>query len=167
MGSAHGWSQSFHCREQTCIDLSWKSQQLENISFQPQQNSSSWCCCENHKNHLSGFQLHAQPWAPGRHSLFLIPLPALQHTGMSRVYHTKGEGWEGCTGHRTLLPTLMSPTPDCQLTQGSCSVHTRRVLLSRETKFSQGRIRKLKNPSITMSAGKNEIDSWICKKPYF
>lgn len=153
MGSAHGWSQSFQCKEQTCINLSQRSQQLENISLQPQQNSSSWCWCENHENHLSGFQLYAQPWAPGRHSLFFIPCSTLGWAGCTTPEEKAGKAAQG-TGH--CCPPWWAPL---LCTQGGS--------YSLATKISQGKIRKLKNPSITLSAGKNEFDSWIWKKPYF
>lgn len=137
MGSTYGCSQSFQCKEQTCINLSWRSQQLENICFQTQQNSSSWCWWENHENHLSGFQLHAQPWAPGRHSPFLIPLPPLQDTGMSRMYHTRGGGWGGCTGHRhSWLPAH----------PGEVLYAHKEGLALLQQKSPKGKIRKLKKP---------------------
>lgn len=60
---------------------------------------------------------------------------------------------------------LMSPTPGCQLTHVRCSVHTRRVLLSSNKNLPRENHEAKKN--LNHSAGKDENDSWISKKPYF
>lgn len=103
--------------------LSWRSQQLENISFQSQQNSAVDAGVKTMK---SSFWVSS---ALGSWKAPPVPHPSatLAAHWDEQGVHTRGEGWEGCTGH--CCPPWWAHS-GCQLTQVSCSGHTRRVSLS-------------------------------------